>query len=62
MEGMGIDHAHIKLYPLYDSLLHFKEMLSKERIFYDNYQGYITTQLGPQASEEELNQTRNLFK
>lgn len=42
MEGMGVNHAHIKLYPMYDSR-----------------EGYITTQLGPQAKLEDL---KNLAK
>lgn len=38
MEGLGVNHVHIKLYPLYNL-----------------NEGYITTQLGPQKSTEELN-------
>lgn len=61
MEGMGINHAHIKLYPLHNLESTFKEMLSGEKVFFDEYQGYITTQLGPRATEEELQQIRKLF-
>ncbi|MCX6750802.1 MAG: HIT family protein [Candidatus Pacearchaeota archaeon] len=38
IEGLGVNHVHIKLYPLYKL-----------------DEGYITTQLGPQKSTEELN-------
>jgi diadenosine tetraphosphate (Ap4A) HIT family hydrolase len=44
MEGMGVNHAHIKLYPIYKS---------------NEIKGYITTQLGPRKSTEELNKVRN---
>jgi diadenosine tetraphosphate (Ap4A) HIT family hydrolase len=54
MEGMGVNHAHIKLYPMYGLGEKFTEMGIKEKIFFDKYQGYITTQLGPQADFEEL--------
>jgi diadenosine tetraphosphate (Ap4A) HIT family hydrolase len=54
MEGMGVNHAHIKLYPMYGLDSEFKEMWAKDKIFFDNYPGYITTQLGPQADMEEL--------
>lgn len=38
IEGLGVNHVHIKLYPLYNT-----------------NEGYITTQLGPKKSTEELN-------
>lgn len=62
MEGMGINHAHIKLYPLHGLDSQFKEILSKESVYFKEYQGYITTQLGPKASDEELTRLRDLFK
>jgi len=61
MEGMGINHAHIKLYPMHGLDKEFKEYESPERVFFENYQGYTTTLMGPQATEEELTQIRNLF-
>ena len=62
MEGMGINHAHIKLYPLHGLESSFKEILSKDNVYFEEYQGYITTQLGPKASDEELTRLRDLFK
>lgn len=61
MEGMGINHAHIKLYPLHGLGSEFQEMLTEEKIFFDKYKGYITTILGPKATEDELEQVRKLF-
>ena len=54
MEGMGVNHVHVKLYPLYGIEEKFKETWAKEKIFFDRYEGYISTQLGPQKSNEEL--------
>jgi len=54
MEGMGIDHAHLKLYPLHGVEEKFKEMWAKEKVFFERYDGYISTQLGPQADPAEL--------
>lgn len=54
MEGMGVNHAHLKLYPLYGLEEKFKEMWAKDRVFFENYQGYISTQLGPQADLADL--------
>ena len=55
MEGMGVNHVHIKLYPIHGINGKFKEMWAKDKIYFDKYEGYISTQLGPQKSPEELN-------
>jgi len=54
MEGMGINHIHVKLYPLYGLDEKFKETWSKEKRFFDKYEGYISTILGPEADKNEL--------
>ena len=54
MEGMGINHAHIKLYPLHGLEEEFKEIWAEEKAFFDKYKGYITTQLGPRADDKKL--------
>lgn len=54
MEGLGINHAHIKLYPVYGLEKKFKETWAKDRIYFEKYEGYISTQLGPKADTDEL--------
>jgi diadenosine tetraphosphate (Ap4A) HIT family hydrolase len=54
MEGLGINHAHNKLYPIHGLDEKFKEMWAKDKIFFERYEGYISTQLGPQKSMDEL--------
>ncbi|MFH0870147.1 MAG: HIT family protein [archaeon] len=54
MEGMGINHAHLKLYPLHGLDGKFKETWAPQRVYFKKYEGYISTQLGPQKSREEL--------
>ncbi len=54
MEGMGVNHAHIKLYPLHGLKGKFEEMLSEEDAYFDKYPGYLTTQMGPKKNSEEL--------
>lgn len=54
MEGMAVDHAHIKLYPLHGISEKFRETLARERIFFEKYRGYVSTQLGPPADLSEL--------
>lgn len=54
MEGMGVNHAHIKLYPLYGISDKFEETWAKKKVFFEKYQGYISTQMGPSADISEL--------
>ena len=54
MEGMGVNHAHIKLYPLHGIAEKFEEILGKDKVYFEKYAGYLSTQLGPQADLEEL--------
>lgn len=54
MEGMGINHAHTKLYPLHGVDERFKEMWAKDKVYFEKYEGYLSTQLGPQANLDEL--------
>jgi diadenosine tetraphosphate (Ap4A) HIT family hydrolase len=54
MEGLGINHAHIKLYPLHGLSEKFKEIWAEKKVFFDKYEGYISTQLGPKADVKEL--------
>jgi diadenosine tetraphosphate (Ap4A) HIT family hydrolase len=54
MEGMGVNHAHIKLYPLHGLDQKFEEMWAKDKVFFDKYPGYISTQLGSLADLSEI--------
>jgi diadenosine tetraphosphate (Ap4A) HIT family hydrolase len=62
MEGMGINHAHIKLYPLHGIGSKFKEIWAKDKVYFDKYEGYISTQLGPEKSLDELKKIAKRLK
>jgi len=62
MEGMGIDHAHVKLYPLHGLDKKFKEMWAKDKVYFKKYEGYISTQLGPQTDFEKLKKLADKIK
>ncbi|MBI2040608.1 MAG: HIT family protein [DPANN group archaeon] len=49
-EGMQVDHAHIKLFPLYAG----GKMVEEKGKFFAAYEGYITTLGGPKADFAEL--------
>jgi len=54
MEGLGVNHAHIKLYPIYGLNDKFQETWAPDKIYFEKYEGYISTQTGPQKTTEEL--------
>ncbi len=54
-EGTGVNHLHAKLYPaigLADK--EFEEIIADGTIRFDRYEGYVTTMMGPKATDEEL--------
>ncbi|MFH0714185.1 MAG: HIT family protein [Candidatus Diapherotrites archaeon] len=62
MEGLGVDHAHLKLYPLHGLEQKFQEKWANEKTFFDQYEGYISTQLGPEADKTELEELHEQLK
>ncbi|MCI0472964.1 MAG: HIT domain-containing protein [Ignavibacteria bacterium] len=61
MEGMGVNHAHAKLYPLHGLGKDFKAMDPEGTVFFELYQGYLSTRLGPKADDEEMKKLQALF-
>jgi len=53
-EGMGINHAHVKLYPLHGLNDEFIAMHGTHRVYFEKYDGHLSTLLGPEASEKDL--------
>ncbi|MDN5327757.1 MAG: hypothetical protein PWP03_395 [Candidatus Woesearchaeota archaeon] len=60
-EGTGVNHAHIKLYPMHGLNKEFEEIISIERVWFDRYAGYLTSKLGPQANFEELKRLQEMI-
>lgn len=60
MEGTGIDHAHIKLFPMhgtgYMKKGEWKQVLSGKKDYFETYRGYVISSEGPQADFEKLEQ------
>lgn len=61
MEGMGVNHAHIKLYPLHGLGENFEAITPDEKKYSKKYEGYISTLMGPKADDEELKEIQKLF-
>jgi len=56
-EGMGINHAHIKIIPLHGvSTGPWQPILSNRPIFRTSYEGFVSSEDGPQMQSGELAQ------
>ncbi len=53
-EGLGVNHLHAKLYPAVGTESRFTEIVAEERTYFESYPGFVTTILGPRASDEDL--------
>lgn len=62
IEGMGVNHIHIKLYPLHGLKEKFTEIWAKEKVYFDSYPGYLTTLTGPEKSIEEREKVARKIK
>jgi hypothetical protein len=60
MEGVGIDHAHIKLFPMHGTEFlkkgEWRQVLSGKDFWFPKYEGWISSGGGPKADLEQLNQ------
>lgn len=58
MEGMGIDHAHVKLVPMHGTAKLkngiWEQALNKKNFWFDKYEGYISSAGGPMADFKKL--------
>jgi histidine triad (HIT) family protein len=61
-EGMGINHAHVKLYPMHGLGNKFREMLGNHIVYYEKYVGEISTLMGPKADINELEKLTGILK
>ena len=54
MEWMWVNHLHLKLYPMYGLDENRQPNESPKHVFFNQYPGYLTTQMWDQANMEEL--------
>jgi histidine triad (HIT) family protein len=56
MEGTGINHAHTKLFPMHNTEHMkkgiWKQYLETKDVYFEEYEGYITSQEGPKQEDE----------
>ena len=66
MEGTGVGHAHIKLYPMHGTghmkRGEWKQYLSNNDKFFETYEGYISSNDGPKADEQKIRELAEKLK
>ena len=66
VEGTGIDHAHIKLFPMHGTGYMkeglWRQHISKKTIFHEVYEGYFSSNDGPKADESGLEKLANRLR
>lgn len=60
-EGTGVAYVHAKLYPLHGKLAGETNVWSKETVFNEEYQGFLSTVEGPKMSNEELSKIQQMI-
>ena len=55
-EGFGVNHVHVKLYPMHGTgdLAEWRPIKSSVDKYFDSYEGYISSHDGPRATDESL--------
>ncbi|MEM0149800.1 MAG: HIT domain-containing protein [Candidatus Micrarchaeaceae archaeon] len=61
LEGTAINHLHAKLYPAIGMKNKDDIYWIKEEVYFERYEGYITTKLGPRAKDDELEKLKNMI-
>lgn len=62
LEGLGINHAHIKLYPLHGLNDKWKAFESNDKVYFEKYPGFVSTKLGPMQESVELKKVLDIIK
>ena len=66
MEGTGIDHAHIKLFPMHGTghmkKGEWKQYHSDSDKYFETYEGYIASNDGPKADEQKIRDLAELLR
>jgi diadenosine tetraphosphate (Ap4A) HIT family hydrolase len=63
VEGTGVNHLHAKLYPAIGTdSRKFRQILSKESTYFETYPGFVSTMMGPKASDKDLMRVYNSIK
>ncbi len=58
MEGMGVNHVHMKLYPMHGLWKEWEQTLSGEPEYFEQYPWFLVSKMWPQADAQVLEKVR----
>lgn len=61
MEGMGVNHVHMKLYPMHGVGKQREPVLSWEPEFFNEYPWFLVSKMWPQGTPENLEQIQHII-
>lgn len=54
-EGFGVDHLHVKLFPMHGTKMEgWKQINSSNKKYFDKYEGYVSSHDGERADDKKL--------
>ena len=62
VEGTGVAYVHVKLLPLIGELAEQTDVWSKEKEFYPEYIGHVTSHEGPKMDDAELDKYQKMIR
>jgi diadenosine tetraphosphate (Ap4A) HIT family hydrolase len=66
MEGTGVDHVHVKLYPMHGTAHMkkgiWKQYISGDETYFKKYEGYISSNDGPRESDTKIKRLAEKLK
>lgn len=61
-EGTWVNHLHTKLYPLHGIWPNRETNETKQEVYFDQYEWYLSTKLGPKAEPNQLQKVADEIK
>lgn len=62
MEGFGVNHAHVKLFPMHGTKGEWRERIGKPDKYFDYYEGYISSHDCNRADDNKLKKLADKIK
>ena len=62
MEGFGINHAHVKLFPMHGTEGEWKQRIDMPDKYFDYYEGYISSHDYNKAEDDKLKKIADKIK
>ena len=62
MEGFGVDHAHVKLFPMHGTAGDWQVIKSSVHKYFERYEGYLSSHDHVRADDRELHELAQVIR